>query len=325
MNMKDAVIAAIVTALVAIALSPAPAAAQTWPQRPVKFILPLGAGSGADVGARLIAEKLSERWGQPVVVENRPGGDGMVAITAFISARDDHALFFGPSSSFIAHPYVYDKLSYDPRDLSPVARVSSTVIAISVPASLKVSSLRELFELARAQPGKLNWASITGATDLILRSYIKKSGLDMQRVPYRNPVEALTDTAEGRVHFYWAAYAIVQAQARAGNVKIIAIANSEPTTLLPGVPTVAQQGYPDLTFDGLVGVFGARDMSTSLRERIAADVRTALNDPIIHSRLTATGQLVVPGSAADFAASMNKQRAGLAGVVSVLGIKAATQ
>jgi tripartite-type tricarboxylate transporter receptor subunit TctC len=325
MNMKNAVIAAIATALVAIALSLAPAAAQMWPQRPVKFILPLGAGSGADIGARLIAEKLSERWGQPVVVENRPGGDGMVAITAFISAHDDHVLFFGPSSSFIAHPYVYDKLSYDPRDLSPVARVSSTLIAISVPASLKVRSLRELFEIARAQPGKLNWASITGATDLILRSYFKKSGLDMQRVPYRNPVEALTDTAKGRVHLYWAAYAIVQVQAQAGKVKIIAIANSEPTTVLPGVPTVAQQGYPDLTFDGLVGVFGARDMSTSLRERIAADVRTALADPVIHSRLTATGQLVAPGSATDFAASMNKQRAGLAELVSVLGIKAATQ
>jgi tripartite-type tricarboxylate transporter receptor subunit TctC len=325
MKMKNAVITAFATALVAIALSLAPAAAQTWPHRPVKFILPLGPGSGADIGARLIAEKLSERWGQPVVVENRPGGDGMVAISAFISAHDDHVLFFGPSSSFIAHPYMYDKLPYDPRDLSPVARVSSTLIAISAPASLKVSSLKELFEIARAQPGKLNWASITGATDLILRSYIKRSALNLQRVPYRNPVEALTDAAKGRIQLYWAAYAIVQAQAQAGNVKIIAIANSEPTMLLPGVQTVAQQGYPDLTFDGLVGVFGARDISTSLRERIATDVRIALADPVIDSRLTGTGQIVVPGSATEFAASMSKQRAGLAEVASVLGIKAATQ
>src|SRR6185503_3047048 len=135
------------------------------------------------------------------------------------------------------------------------------------------------FAMARAQPGKLNWASITGATDLILRSYIKKSELDMIRVPYRNPVEALTDTAKGRVHLYWAAYAIVQAQAQAGTVKVIAIANSEPTSILPGVPTAAQAGYPDLTFDGLVGLFGPRDMPPALRERIAADVKTALADP----------------------------------------------
>jgi tripartite-type tricarboxylate transporter receptor subunit TctC len=249
----------------------------------------------------------------------------MVAINAFIGAHDDHVLFFGPSSSFIAHPYLHDKMPYDPRDLAPVARVSSTLIAISVPASLKVNSLKEFFEMARAQPGKLNWASITGATDLILRSYIKRSGLNMQRVPYRNPVEALTDTANGRVHLYWAAYAIVQAQVQAGKVKVIAIANSAPTALLPGVRPAAQQGYPDLTFDGLVGLFGARELPTSLRERIAADVKTVLGDPVIHSRLTATGQVVMPGAAAEFAASIDKQRAGLAEVVSVLDIKAATQ
>jgi tripartite-type tricarboxylate transporter receptor subunit TctC len=318
-------IAIVSLVLLAIAGFGSSAAAQTWPQRTVKFILPLGAGSGADIGARLIADKLSERWGQPVVVENRPGGDGMVAINAFLGANDDHVLFFGPSSSFIAHPYLHDKLPYDPRDLAPVARVSSTLIAISVPGALGATSLKELFDMARAEPGKLNWASITGATDFILRSYVKKAGLNMQRVPYRNPVEALTDTAKGRVHLYWAAYAIVQARAQAGDVKIIAIANSEPTTLLPGVKTAAQQGYPDLTFDGLVGLFGARDMPAPLRERIAADVKAALADQTIHARLTSTGQVVVPGSAADFAASIDKQRNGLAEVVSVLDIKPATQ
>lgn len=263
--------------LLALVFSVAPLAAQTWPQRTVKFILPLGAGSGADLGARLIAEKLAARWGQPVVVENRPGGDAIVAINAFVNARDDHVLFFGPSSAFIAHPYMYEKLSYDPRDLSPVARVTATVISITVPASLNVGSLKELFEMARAKPGALNWASITGATDMILHAFIKKSGLDMARVPYRNPVEALTDTINGRMHLYWAAYAIVQAQARAGTIKVLAIANSEPTSILPGVPTAAQAGYPDLTFDGLVGLFGPRDMPPSLRERIAADVKTALD------------------------------------------------
>lgn len=313
------------TAILALVLSVDPMAAQTWPQRPVKLILPLGAGSGADIGARLVAEKLAARWGQPVVVENRPGGDGIVAITTFVNAHDDHVLFFGPSSSFIAHPYMYDKLSYDPHDLAPVARVTSTLIAISVPSSLNVNSLKELFAMAREKPGTLNWASITGATDLILHSFIKKSGLDMVRVPYRNPVEALTDTAKGRVHLYWAAYAIVRSQAQAGSVKIIAIANSEPTSLLPGVPTVAQAGFPDLTFDGLVGLFGSPDMPPALRERIAADVKTALDDPAIHDRLTATGQLVVPGTAADLAASIDKQRKGLVEVTAVLGIKAATQ
>jgi tripartite-type tricarboxylate transporter receptor subunit TctC len=323
-NMKTGLgIAAV--ALLALVLSAAPMAAQTWPQRAVKFILPLGPGSGADIGARLLAEKLAARWGQPVVIENRPGGDAIVAINAFVSARDDHVLLFGPSSAFIAHPYLHDKLPYDPQDVSPVARVSATVISIASPASLNVGSLKEFFDLARAKPGTLNWVSITGATDLIWHSFIKKSGLDMARVPYRNPVEALTDTINGRMHLYWAAHAIVQAQVQAGTVKVIAIANSEPAAILPGVPTAAQSGYPDLTFDGLIGLYGPRDMPSSLRERIAADVKTALADPAIHARLTATGQVVAPGSAAEFAASINKQRAGLVEVAKVLGIKEATR
>jgi tripartite-type tricarboxylate transporter receptor subunit TctC len=91
-------------ALAALAATALPSAAQSWPQRPVRILLPLGAGSGADIGARLIAEKLAAKWGQPVVVENRPGGDGFVAINAFVTARDDHLLFFGPAASFTAHP-----------------------------------------------------------------------------------------------------------------------------------------------------------------------------------------------------------------------------
>src|ERR1051325_12169026 len=154
--------------LTAIAVLLAPATAQTWPQRPVKFILPLGPGSGADIGARLIADKLSERWGQPGVGENRPGGDGIPALSAFTGAHDDHVLFFGPSSSFIAHPYLHDKMPYDPHDLAPLARVSSTLISITAPESLKITTLNELFEMARARPGEFNWASITGGTDLIL-------------------------------------------------------------------------------------------------------------------------------------------------------------
>ena len=106
------------------------ATAQTWPTRPVKFIVSLGPGSGTDVSARLLADRLPERWGQPVVVENRPGGDGVVAINAFIGARDDHTLLFTPTSSFTAHPYQHDKLPYDPRELSPVARVSTTILGI---------------------------------------------------------------------------------------------------------------------------------------------------------------------------------------------------
>ena len=258
-----------------------------------------------------------------MVVENRPGGDGFVAINAFVSAHDDHTLLFGPASSFTAHPYLHDKLPYDPRDLAPVARVSATLIAIAVPPSLNVDSLKELFALARAQPGKLNWATVTGATDLILAAFLKTSGIDMAKIPYRDTVQALNDVAEGRLHLYWAALAIVRGAIQAGRVKPIAITASEPTSILPGIPTVAEAGFPQLTFDGLVGIYGTRDMPVELRERIAADVKAVLADPAITLAPAATGQVVVPGSAAEFAASIDKQRATVAEIAKVLGIKAA--
>jgi tripartite-type tricarboxylate transporter receptor subunit TctC len=299
------------------------AAAPAWPQRPVKFLLPLGPGSGADIGARLISEKLSARWGQPVVVENRPGGDGFVAITAFVNARDDHMLLYGPAASFTAHPYLHERLPYDPRDLSPVARVSATLITMSVPTALEVKTLGELVAMARAQPGKLNWATATGGTDLVLAGFLKSAGLDMAKIPYRDPVQAVNDVMEGRLHLYWSSYAIVRAQAQAGRVKIIVTPASAPTPTLPGIPSVAQAGFPNLTFDGLIGLYGPRDMPIEQGERIAADVRAVLADPTIATRLIATGQEVAPGTAADFAASIDKQRAVVAEVAKVLGIKAA--
>jgi tripartite-type tricarboxylate transporter receptor subunit TctC len=289
----------------------------------VRFLLPIGAGSGADLGARLIAEKLSAKWGQPVVVENRPGGDGFVALTAFTSARDDHLLLYAPTTTFAGHPYLHSKLPYNPGDLAPIARVSSTLVTIGAAPSLGASSLKDVFDKVRAASGRLNWTSTAGATDLIINAFLKNSGLDITRVPYRDPVQAQNDVAEGRLHLYWSAYAIIQAQAQSGRIKILAVTSSEPTALLPGMPTVTQAGYPELTLDGLIGLFGTREMPVALRERIAADVKAVLADPTIAQRLAASGQTVVPGSAAEFAASIEKQRAALAGFAKVLGITAA--
>ncbi len=330
--MRLAVVAA--ASLFAATLCASPASAQsaapqappqTWPQRPVKIILPLGPGSGADIGARLIAEKLTAKWGQPVVVENRPGGDGFVAITAFLGARDDHTLFFGPAASFTAHPYLHEKLPYDPRDLAPVARVSATLISLTAPPQLNVNSLGELFAMARATPGKLNWASVTGATDVVISAFLKREGLDMAKIPYRDPVQALNDVAEGRLHFYWSSLAIVRAAIEARRLKLLAITSTARSKVVPDVPTAIEAGFPGLTFDGLVGFYGTRDMPLEWRERIASDVRQALTDPLIVQRLEAGGQEVVPGSAAEFSADIDKQSQGAAENAKVLGIKAATQ
>jgi len=306
----------------ALALIATPSLAQTWPQRTVKFVVPLGPGAGADISARLLADRLTKHWGQAVVIENRPGADGVIAINSVLSARDDHVLLFGPASSFVGHPYLLDKVPYDPRDLLPVARVSNTVVCIAVPASLNIGSLKDLMAMAREQPGKLNWATVTGVTDIIVAGYLKSAGLDMARVPYRDTVSALNDLVEGRIQFYGAAYAIVRAQAQAGRIKALAVTNR---TRAPGLdlPTVAEAGFPELSFDGLVGLIAARGsgMTDALRERIAADVKAVVADPVIMERLTATGQIVSPGTPAEFAAAIDEQGANLATFAKALGIK----
>ncbi|MGA9126176.1 MAG: tripartite tricarboxylate transporter substrate binding protein [Pseudolabrys sp.] len=297
------------------------AAADAWPNRPVRFIVTLGPGSGVDIGARLFADKLSARWGQPVVVENRPGGDGMVAITSFLSAHDDHTLLVSPVSSFTAHPYFHDKLPYDPQDLIPIARISKTVVAVSVPASLNVNSLKELEALARAKPDQLNWTTATGFTDFVFAGFLHTVGLKMAKVPYKNPAGAVTDLASGTIQVYMPAYAIVRPQVEAGTVKVLAVTNHERAPAIPNVPTAVEEGYPSLKFDGLVGLFGPPGIADDVRAKIAEDIRTAAADPELVKRLTQTGQIVSPGNAAEFAASIAQQRAQVAAVAKLFGNK----
>jgi tripartite-type tricarboxylate transporter receptor subunit TctC len=298
-----------------------PAAAEDWPNRPVRFVLTLGAGSGSDIGARLLGDRLSKRWGQPVIVDNRPGGDGLVAINAFVGAHDDHLLLFAPSSSFTAHPFLHENLPYKPSDLVPITRVSNTIIVIAVPASLTVNSLKELAALARAEPGKLNWAGVTGALDFFFAGWLKREGLDMTKVPYRNPVDAAKDLAEGRVQVYEAALAIVRPQLEAGKVKLLAVTNTVRAPTEPKVPTVQEAGYPILTIDGLVGLFGPTGMPLKLRERITSDIR-AVADSTVENRLTTTGQIMNIGGPDEFAKSIDQQRAMVAAFAKDLGVKA---
>jgi tripartite-type tricarboxylate transporter receptor subunit TctC len=311
---------ALALALMAISAVTFMASAETkWPSRPVRFILTLGAGSGSDIGARLLADRLSQRWGQPVIVENRPGGDAIVAINAFVTAHDDHVLLFSPTSSFTAHAYLHDNLPYQPSDLVPITRVSNTIITISVPASLNVNSLKELADMARAEPGKLNWAGVTGALDFVFAGWLKQEGLNINKVPYRNPVDAANDLAEGRVQVYEAALAIVRPQLESGKIKLLAVTNSVHAPTLPKLPTVAEAGYPALTIDGLVGLFGPTGMPFELRQRITADIR-AVVDPTIEDRLTITGQLTNIGGPEEFGKSIDEQRAKIADFAKQLGI-----
>jgi len=300
-----------------------PVMAQSWPQRTVRLIVSLGPGSGADIGSRLVAERLSKRWPHPVIVENRPGGDSVTAINAVLNADDDHMLLVSPTSTFVAHPYTQTKMPYDPSKLLPVVRMSNTVISAAVPGTSDIKSMQDLFAAVRKEPGKLNWASVTGLTDFQFQAVLRVNDLNMVRVPYRDAVQALTDLGEDRIQFYTSAYAISRPLVQSGKIRVIALINSERADVLKGIPTVREAGYPILEFDGLIGIFCAPVTPPAAREMVASAVFDVLKDPVVIDRLTTTGQVVNPGTAAQFAAAMEQQRAAAAETAKILGLRKA--
>ena len=306
MNRRNLLVFAALGALT-FGIQTAAAQAQNWPQRSVRFILPLGPGSGVDIGARLIADRLSAKWGKPVVIENKPGGDAIVAITAFLGANDDHVFLMAPTSTFTAHPFLHERLPYDLKDLMPIARVSNTIVAVGVPTSSGINSVDDLIGRAKQEPGKLNSASATGANDFVVAGFLKLKGAEVTRVPYRDAVQAVNDLAEGRIQLYVAALAIMRPQVQAGKVRIIAVTNSERAPTMPEVPTAKEAGHPELSIDGLVGLFGLRDMPAELRDRIAADIKEIAADPGVAAKINATAQIVRPGGPEEFARAIEEQ------------------
>ena len=258
------------------------AAQQVYPTRTVRFFLPYGAASATDIASRLFADRLTKLWGKPVVVENRPGGDGLVSLNAFVAAHDDHTLWFGPAGAFNVLAYQHDTLPFDPqRDIIPVVSISNVALAISVPASMKIDTIDQLVKLVRSQPGKLNASAANGISDFLLFGFFKKMGLDVADVPYRDIMQAPNDLAGGRIQVLSTSLAVVQPLGP-GRAYQSAAGDEQATRPKPcrTFPRRAEAGYPDLTFDSIGGVFGPPGMPENVRESIAADFRKVANaDP----------------------------------------------
>jgi len=320
MNFRTSVLAASIgIGLIATATA---AAAQPWPQRPVRVIAPFGSGIATDFTTRLFAERLAERWKQPVVVENRPGGDGMIGVNAFVALRDDHTLLFSFAAPISLWPMLYEKLAYDPaRDLVPVASAADTFLSVAASASSNIGSLAELAALARSQPGKLNYNAAAGALPYLFAGFLKSAGLDMVLVPYREFNLAYQDLAEGRLQVVLSTMGSVLPHVHAGKVRFLAVTNKTRPPIAPEVPTAVEAGYPALAFEGLVGFFGPRNMPPERRDRIAADVRAVAAEPAIADRLATIGQVARGNTPAEFAAAIEEQRVKLAAMVKLIDTK----
>ena len=293
-----------------------------WPTRTVRLIIPLGPGSGSDISARLLAEKLQRKWGQSVVVENRPGGDSLIALGAFAQANDDHVFFYGPAGTITPHIWQHEKLPYDPvRDVRPVASISLTTLAAAVPTELGVNTLAELVELARKNPGKLNAAAAAGLSELFWDGFVARQKLDIPKVPYKNIVEATTDVAASRLQVVYTALPMIQPGVQTGKVKILAITSDTRVASEPDVPTSTEAGFPDFRIAGLVGMVGSRAVSDELRRRIGADMVEVMQDPEFAKRLLATGQEPQFGGADQFSADIERQTAQIAEIANLLGMK----
>jgi tripartite-type tricarboxylate transporter receptor subunit TctC len=296
---------------------------QAWPQRTVKFILPFGAGSATDVAARLMTDKLQARWGQPVVIENKPGADGLLAITAFTQANDDHVLLYASSASFMAHPYTIEKLPYNmERDLAPIARVTDTVLSANVAAASTFKSLADFVAKAKAEPGKLNVTGAPGVPDFTLDYFIKTQGLNVVKVPFKNIVDGATALAGNQIDFLITSVAIVRPLVEAEKIRILGVTSSQRASFSKDIPTVTELGFPALTVETTAGLYGPKDMPLALRERIAKDVIDVVSDKTIVDRLAATGQVVNAGGPAELAKALKEQADNTAKIAKELGLKA---
>ena len=313
---------AVVVILAAIFFWSSAVVAADWPKRMVRLIVPLAAGTAPDFSARLFAERLSQRWGQHVIVENRPGADGVIGVSAFLNTDDDHILLYAITAVVTVHTITQAKLPYDPvRELVPVSPTSDVILAIAASEKNSIRTLDDLVRTARAQPGKLNWASSPGLPPFVVGGFLKNSKLDLALVSYRDIAPVVQDLGEGRVDMYAGSLSVIMPQVQSGRARLLAIASDVRAPLAPDVPTVIEAGYPELRMDGVVGFYGKRSMPDALRDRIASDVRTVASDPAVRERLAAVGQAARPGTAAEFAALLDEYRRRLADLAKAIDYK----
>lgn len=283
--------------------------AYAWPDRPVRIITLAGAGGSSDAVVRLVAEELTRKWGKPVVVENKPGADGIIAVETFLSSRDGHTLLFASTGIVTANPLLHARLSYDPaRDLVPLTLVVEDFIAVATSPHL-APSLVDLVKLARERREPLNYASVPGPPYLFSLALQHSTNVKMMLIPYRNPLSSIQDLTAARIEVAILPLATVLGLAQSGRLSLLAVTNPQRAPSAPTVPTVGELGFNELSFLGGLGFFAASDMSAGLREAISNDVRQIVAEPATRRRLEEMGYVVRGHGPAEFQAMLRDQNA----------------
>jgi tripartite-type tricarboxylate transporter receptor subunit TctC len=309
--------------LLAAALAPL-VHAQAWPDRPIKFIMSAPAGSSIDVLGRTIADKLKDRLGQPVVVENKPAAGGTVA-TADVahSAPDGYTMvlaFNGP----LSFAPLLQKLPYDvQKDLAPVIITSSQPNVLAVNASLPVHSVQELVAYAKANPGKLNYASVGNGSSSHLNMELFKSvaGFDAVHVPFNGSPPAVTATVQNETQMMFAVMQPLQAQIKAGALRALAVTTAKRFPLLPDLPTIAESGYPGFEALAWNGVMVRAGTPRPIIDRLNAEMNAVLKEPDVVQKMHGFGFDLIGGTPEDFGALVHGEAARWAPVIKKVGLK----
>jgi tripartite-type tricarboxylate transporter receptor subunit TctC len=311
-------------AIVAPALS-RPARAQDYPTRPVRLIVGNAPGGGPDIAARLVGPWLSERLGQPVLIENRPGAGGNLATEAVVSApADGHTLLVVTISNATSET-LYEKLNFNfLRDIAPVASINRDPLFMLVHPSFPAKTVPEFIAYAKANPGKVNMASPgSGTTPHIAGELFKMmAGVQMVHVPYRSGAPALVDVISGHVQVYFAALPPAIAHIRAGKLRALAVTGATRSEVLPEVPTV-HDFLPGFEASAWFGVGAPRNTPAGIVDRLNKEINAALADPQVKGRLAELGSLAFVGSPADFTRFIAEETEKWGKVVRFAGIKAA--
>jgi tripartite-type tricarboxylate transporter receptor subunit TctC len=298
---------------------------QAWPDRPIKFIVAAPAGSSLDVLARAISDKLKDRLGQPVVVEDRPAAGGTAATDLVAkSAPDGYTMVISFNGPLAFGPHLYAKLPYDPqKDLAPVIITSSQPNVLVVNASLPIRSTKELIEYAKSNPGKLNYASVgNGSSSHLTMELLKATaGVDIVHIPFNGSPPAVTATIQGETQMMFAVMQPLQAQIQAGKLRAIAVTTAKRFALLPDLPAIAEAGYPGFEALAWNGVLVAAATPRAIILRLNAEINAILKDPTVKSALNAQGFELVGGTPEDFGRLISTESSKWAPVIVKTGAK----
>lgn len=310
-------------AATALALVSVSAAASTYPDKPIKLVVPFPAGGPTDAMARLIGQNLSSKLGQPVVIDNRGGAGGTIATEAVANAAPDgYTLFFATTGTMAINPSLYKTLKVDPlKSFDAVGSVASTVNVLVVQPALPVGNVKELIALAKQKPGTLTFGSAGNGSSNHLSGELFKSmaAVDISHVPYKGSAAALTDLLGGRISMMFDTVSSQVQYLKAGKVKALGVTGAVRSEALPRVPTIAESGLPGFDVTIWFGLASPRGTAPEVIGRLNAELQTVLAQPEVRAQLAVLGANPLPGSPGDFARLIQRDASKWSPVVKASG------